>query len=191
LVKDRAAFFVPNEITSEVGEGEEPEFDLATVINSPEQSERIEHLFQKSLGELITKKEELEASLKETVIKIDEIVRDREKLEIALEIEKYGEGELNDMEMKRESTDWRQAELRNKLAKIKQKIRDRKVMSKNSELENQQLEKQFYLVNKPLPEIPSKFKQLGVKIKTKFQESAEKAEVLSQKLITKVEVKTK
>jgi hypothetical protein len=191
LVKDRAAFFVSSETTSEVGEGEGYEFDLASVVNSPEQSERIEQLFQKSLEELITKKEELEAGLKETIIKIDEMVRNREKLETALDIEKYGEDKLNDMEMKRESTDWQQAELRNEIAKIKQKTRDRKVMSKNSELENQQLEKQFYLVNKPLPEIPSKFKQLRAEIKTKFRESAERAEVSSQKLITEIEVKTK
>ena len=64
-------------------------------------------------------------------------------------------------------------------------------MSKNSELENQQLEKQFYLITKPLPKIPSKFKQLGAKIKTRFQESAEKVEVSSQKLIPEIEVKTK
>lgn len=189
LVKDRAAFFVSSETTSEVGEREE--FNLASVFNSPEKSGRIEQLFQKSLEELITKKEELEASLKEIIVEIDEIVGEKEKLEKALDIEECGEDKLNDMEMKRESTNWQQAELRNKIAEIRQKTRDRKVMSKNSELESQQLKKQFYLVNKPLPEIPSKFKQLGTKIKTKFQESAEKVEVSSQKLITKIEVNAK
>jgi len=184
LVKDRAAFFVSSETTSEVSEGEESEFDLANVVSSPEQSERIEQLFQKSLEELITKKEELEVNLKETIIKINEITRSREELERELEFEKYGKNELNDLEMKKESTNWRQAELRNKLAEQRQKIRDRKVMSKNSELESQQLKKQFYLVNKPLPKIPSKFKQLGAEIKTKFQESTEKVEVSSQKLTT-------
>lgn len=144
LVKDRAAFFVPSETTSEVGKGEE--FDLASVVNSLEQSEHIEQLFQNSLEELITKKWELEESLKETIIKIDEMAREKEKGEKLLQIEEYGEKELNDLEMKKESTNWRQAELRNKLAEQRQKIRDRKVMSKNSELESQQLEKQFYLI---------------------------------------------
>ena len=76
--------------------------------------------------------------------------------------------------------------LRDELAKA----HDRRVLLRKIESENQQL-KELYLNVKTLPSLPkkqSKFKQLGIKVKTKFQQLIERGK--NQDLIARIEVKT-
>jgi len=82
-------------------------------------------------------------------------------------------------------------EKKTKNGKLQEKIDEEREVTREIREELEELKKQLYLSNNPLPKKTNKIKMLGEKVKTKFQQLIKREKNESKKLFARIEVRIK